>query len=215
MVLEIEKSRDLIGDVFGMEFDQALILDDIIKTNNLTNLLELGFAHGVSSCYFASILKDMGEGHLTTIDLIEVKNGRHPNIEELLNKLDLTEYVDIYFENTSYTWRLMKFIEENDEPIFDFCYIDGAHDWYVDGFAFLLVDKLLKPGGWIIFDDMNWTFGSSPSLKDTHYVQRMSDEEKNTPQIKKVFDLLVRTHPDYHNFNILHDGQWGVAQKKI
>lgn len=213
-MLEIEKTRDLMGNVFGMEFNQALVLDQLIKSNNLTNLLELGFAHGVSSCYFASILKDMGVGHLTTIDL-EIAKSRNPNIEQLLNKLGLTDFVDYYYENTSYTWRLMKFIEENDEPIFDFCYIDGAHDWYVDGFAFFLVDKLLKPGGYIIFDDMNWTFASSPSLKNTPYVQKMSDDEKNTAQIGKVFDLLVKTHPNYHNFDILNDNSWGIAQKKL
>lgn len=215
MVLEIEKTRDELEGIFGMGFEQALILDNIIKSNNYTNLLELGFAHGVSSCYFASILKDIGGGHLTTIDLMEAKTDRHPNIEELLNKLNLSEYVDYYFENTSYTWRLMKLIEENNEPIFDFCYIDGAHDWYVDGFAFFLVDKLLKPGGMIIFDDMNWCFASSPSLKNTTRVQRMTDDEKNTPHIKKVFDLLVKPHPNYHNFNMMYNNQWGVAQKKF
>ena len=102
MVLEIEKTRDELEGIFGMGFEQALILDNVIKTNNYTNLLELGFAHGVSSCYFASILKDMGGGNLTTIDIMEATN-RHPNIEELLNKLNLSEYVDYYFENTSYT----------------------------------------------------------------------------------------------------------------
>ena len=108
----------------------------------------------------------------------------------------------------------MKFIEENDGPIFDFCYIDGAHDWYNDGFAFLLVDKLLKPGGMIIFDDYNWSFGSSPSMQESPKVLAMSDEEREVPHIKKVFEVLVKTHPDYHNFRISEDGLWAIAEKK-
>ena len=80
----------------------------------------------------------------------------------------------------------MKFIEENDGPIFDFCYIDGTHDWYNDGFAFLLVDKLLKPGGMIIFDDYNWSFGSSPSMQESPKVLAMSDEERGS-SYKKSF----------------------------
>lgn len=156
--------------------------------------------------------KRNGGGHLTTIDLKTAKTQRNPNIEELLDKLELNEYVTPYFENKSYTWRLMKLIEENPDPIFDFCYIDGAHDWYNDGFAFLLVDKLLKPGGWIIFDDLTWTFATSPSLKNTDYVKNMTDEEKNTPQIKKVFDILVKKNENYHNFSVIKD--WGIAQKK-
>ena len=212
MVLEIEKSYEILKDVQGMVFDQALFMDNFLKKRNLTNLLELGFAHGASSCYMASTLNEMGEGHLTTIDLKGAKL-RLPNIETLLDKLDLNDLVTPYYENTSYTWRLMKFIEENDEPIFDFCYVDGAHDWYNDGFAFFLVDKLLKPGGWIIFDDMYWTFESSPALKNTARVKNMPKDEKSIPHISQVFNLLVKSHPYYCNFEI--HKSWGIAQKKL
>lgn len=67
------------------------------------------------------------DGHLTTIDLKSAKS-RKPNIEELLEKLGLSSYVTVYYEPTSYNWRLMRLIEENSKPIFDFCYIDGGHD---------------------------------------------------------------------------------------
>lgn len=212
MVLEIEKSNEILKDVPGMIFDQAVFMDNFLKKHNLNNLLELGFAHGTSSCYMASTLREMGEGHLTTIDLKSAK-FRQPNIETLLDKLDLNDLVTPYYENTSYTWRLMKFIEDNNEPIYDFCYVDGAHDWYNDGFAFFLVDKLLKPGGWIIFDDMFWTFESSPALKNTSRVKNMPEDEKSIPHIGQVFNLLVKTHPNYHNFEI--HKSWGIAQKKL
>lgn len=211
--MEIDHTHELIKDVFGMNMKEARLLDDLLKTNDLSNILELGFAHGVSSCYFASTLKDMGKGHLTTIDNTTAKT-REPNIEELLKKTGLEEYVTYYFEAVSYNWRLMKLIEENDGPIFDFCYIDGAHDWNNDGFAFLLVDKLLKPGGYIIFDDYNWSFSRSPSMSQSPRVLAMSKEEQETPQIKKVYDMLVKTHPNYHNFKILNDNSWALAQKK-
>ena len=211
--MEIEKTNGVIKDVFGMNLSQAKILDEFIKTNNLTNILELGFAHGKSSCFLASTLKDMGKGHLVTIDNNSAKT-RDPNITQLLEKLDLEEYVTYYFESVSYTWRLMKFIEDNDEPIFDFCYIDGAHDWYNDGFAFILVDKLLKPGGIIVFDDYDWSFASSPTMRKSDYVKNMSKEEKECSQVKKVYDILVKNHPNYHNFQILHKNQWAMAQKK-
>lgn len=212
MVLEIEKTYEIIKDVHGMIFDQALFMDDFLKTHNLTNLLELGFAHGASSCYMASTLKDMGEGHLTTIDLRSAQL-RLPNIQTLIDKLNFNDLITPYYEYKSYNWRLMRFIEDNDGPIFDFCYVDGAHDWYNDGFAFFLVDKLLKPGGWIIFDDMFWTFDTSPALSNTPRVKNMPVEEKSTPHISKIFDLLVRPHPNYHNFDI--HKSWGIAQKKL
>lgn len=211
--MELEDANKILKDVFGMSLGQAKYLEKFITNNKLSNLLELGFAHGVSSCYLATILKNNGKGHLTTIDLLSAKN-RKPNIEQLLKKLELTEYTSIYYEYESYNWRLMKFIEENNEPLFDFCYIDGAHDWNVDGFAFLLVDKLLKPGGWVIFDDMDWTFGSSPSMRNIGRVLNMPPDVKNTPHVSKVFEILVKKHPNYCNFETTNFG-WGITQKKI
>ncbi|WP_295722408.1 class I SAM-dependent methyltransferase [uncultured Methanobrevibacter sp.] len=212
MVLEIEKTYELIGDIPFMKLYEAKIIDNLVKTFNLTNLLELGFYHGVSSCYMASTLKEIGKGHLTTIDLHCAKDQYSPNIEQLLEKCDLREYVTIYYEN-SYNWRLMKFIQENPDPIFDFCFIDGAHDWYTDALAFSLVDKLLKPGGWIIFDDINWTFAECNEMKHFDYVKNMPFEEKTIPHIKLIFELLVQRNPNYCNFAVFNNG-WGIAQKK-
>lgn len=211
MVSEIEKTHELIGNVPFMQLKEAEKIDNLIKTFKLRNLLELGFYHGVSSCYMASSLKEIGGGHLTTIDLYRAKN-LSPNIEELLDKCQLRDYVTVHYEK-SYNWRLMKLIRENPEPIFDFCYIDGAHDWYTDALAFSLVDKLLRPGGWIIFDDISWTFAESPGMKDTDFVKNMPEEEKTTPQIKLIYDLLVKRNPNYCNFTIVNDW-WGIAQKK-
>lgn len=211
MVSEIEKTHELIGNVPFMQLKEAEKIDNLIKTFKLRNLLELGFYHGVSSCYMASSLKEIGGGHLTTIDLYRAKN-LSPNIEELLDKCQLRDYVTVHYEK-SYNWRLMKLIRENPEPIFDFCYIDGAHDWYTDALAFSLVDKLLRPGGWIIFDDISWTFAESPGMKDTDFVKNMPEEEKTTPQIKLIYDLLVKRNPNYCNFTIINDW-WGIAQKK-
>ena len=63
-----------------------------------------------------------------------------------------------HFEKRSYNWRLMKFLEAGMYEFFDFCYVDGTHNWYADGFAYCLVSRLLKPGGWVVFDDLYWSF---------------------------------------------------------
>jgi predicted O-methyltransferase YrrM len=81
----------------------------------------------------------------------------------------------------------MKFPEDDPTPRFDLCYLDGAHNWFVDGLAFFLVHRLLKPGGWIIFDDVDWTYESSPTLKDTEDVRKMpEDRVEKVVQIEKV-----------------------------
>jgi hypothetical protein len=97
-------------------------------------------------------------------------------------------------------------------PFFDFCFIDGAHSWAVDGFAFFLVEKLLKQGGWLLFDDLDWSYSMSQGLKDTDFVKNMPEDEKNTAQIERVFSLLVAQHQEFTNFNV--QKRFGWAQKK-
>jgi predicted O-methyltransferase YrrM len=173
-------------------------------------VLELGFAHGVSTCYLASAVDAGPHGRVVSIDL-ESARKRDPSAEALVARCGLSDVVELHYEPTSYTWRLMRFLEETPRRRFDFCFIDGAHSWFVDGFAFLLVDRLLAPSGWVVFDDLDWTYELSPTLKDTEFVRSMPDDERTTPQVRKIYELLVKTHPGYANFRT-HDG-WAYAQK--
>ena len=201
------------GHLQWMKLRRAEQLRSLFKEYDIKKCLELGFYLGKSSAFISSILSEMGRGHLTTIDLLSAKNN-HPNIEQLLNKLNLPKLVKIYYESKSYTWRLMKMIENN-HPLFDFCYIDGGHTWDDTGFAFFLVDKLLKPGGWIVFDDINYNFANSIKSKEKtpDWMKKMTKEELETKQVRKVWELLVKKHPNYKNFK--EDGDWGFAQKKL
>ncbi len=210
--MKIENIHNRVDGIPHMTKGQAQTITNFIMENQFQNILELGFRHGVSSCYMAGALDELGTGTITTVDLVSAQNA-NPNIETLLNELGLQDFVTVYFEQTSYTWRLMKMIEEDSSPRFDFCYLDGAHSWFVDGFTFFLIERLLLPGGWIIFDDLDWTYGSSPSLKNTARVKAMPRDEIDTAQVRKVYELLVKTHPSFHNF--LEKGQWGFAQKVV
>jgi predicted O-methyltransferase YrrM len=204
-----EISRKVAGIPY-MTLAQAKTITAFIEKNRIENILELGFSQGVSTCFMAGALDDLGRGSITTIDLEHTRNAT-PNIEELLQSLSLMKYVTVCYEPTSYIWRLMKLLEENPAPRFDFSYIDGAHSWFVDGFAFFLVDRLLMPGGWIIFDDLDWTYASSPTLRHTEKVRAMPREEREIPQIRKVYELLVKLHCSYGDF-MTKDG-WAYARK--
>ena len=99
-----------------------------------------------------------------------------------------------------------------DAPTFDFVFIDGAHTWEVDGLAFFLVDRLLEPDGWLLFDDVHWTLSASPTLHDSARVRALSEEERHTPQIMRVFSLLPMRQPGYDSF--LVKGNWAWAHKQ-
>ncbi len=197
--------------------DQAMILYEFLLKERPAACLELGFAHGVSSCYIAAALDEVGVGHLTSVDLASSRL-REPTIEELLERTGLGDRVTVVREPTSYTWFLKKEIEHSTTgnvctPVYDFCFVDGAKNWTIDGFAFFLVDKLLRQGGWVLFDDLNWNYASTGKAEsDGISLREMSDEELRTPHIALVFELLVKQHPSYGELRV-QDDHWAWAHK--
>ena len=194
------------------------LLYNFIVEHKPAECLELGFAHGVASCYIAAALDEIGAGRLTAVDLLDA-DWRKPSIEDLLSRAGLQRYVTVVRERTTYNWFLKKKIEENSsskgcEPVYDFCFIDGPKNWNVDGLAFFLVDKLLRPGGWILFDDLYWTYGAKGGEQTDGISHRtMGEDELNTPHIDLVFRLLVQQHPDYSEFKI--QGDWWAWAHKV
>lgn len=191
---------------------RARELFDFVRAEKPQAILELGFAHGASTCYMAAALAENGAGTVTTMDL-ESARKRTPNLDDLMRACRLERFVRPVYATTSYTWELAPLLErgQRDGACFDFAFIDGAHSWDTDGFAFFLVDRLLKPGSWILFDDLDWTYGASPTLGHTEAVARMPATERRTAQVGLVFDLLVRGHPGYGEFRV--DREWGWARK--
>ena len=209
--MKFDKVKRAVENIPYMDARTGRVFYDFILEHKPAQCLELGFAHGVSSCYIAAALHELGGGHLTCVDL-ESSVQRQPNIETLLEKTGLSDIVTVCREKTSYTWFLKKKIEErsdsdNCKPVYDFCYIDGCKNWTVDGYAFFLVDKLLNSNGWVVFDDYDWSYKkkqqkSGDTATDGIEHSQMSRDEFETPQIQTVFQLVVMQHPDYSHFKV-------------
>src|SRR5215469_13329572 len=183
-MLPIEIDRVLNG-IPVMTLEQGREISDFIRKNELRNCLELGFAHGVSTAYIAHAVKSLGNGRVVTIDREEARQ-RDPNISVVLSRAGVPDdVVEVYFEPKSYNWRLMRFLEEGRAGTFDFVYVDGAHTWEVDGLANYLALILLRPGGWILFDDLNWSFDKAKPPVNKPWVQALPKEEKATAQVRK------------------------------
>lgn len=207
-----EKVAEIVGKLPYMHIREARVFFDLITHNHLRSVLELGFFHGVSSTYIAGALaEELSPGHLTTIDLRTARD-RTPNITELLERAGLSHLATVFFEEKSFNWRLLELLRLSPPPYFDFCYFDGAHTWYDTGFAFCLVERMLTPGAWIVFDDLYFAFRNSNN-RDKAWVRRMPEEEQVTQQLLYVFELLVQTNPQFANFRRLN-GRFAFAQKK-
>lgn len=211
------KLEDVTEQVQGIPFmsphQGAIVYRHVMETQPEL-ILELGTGHGVSAAYMAAALDELGSGRIVTLD--KVGHGFDP--APLLRDLGLLDRVDLVLrEDSSYTWYLKEVIEArsdahgNCEPLYDFCFIDGSKTWTIDGLAVFLVEKLLRPGGWLLLDDLEWSFDSSPSGVAEPFP--LSHAERREPNVRAVFDLLIRQHPSFTEC-VVQDGSWGWARKQ-
>lgn len=219
MKFEAVKAR--VAGVPYISSELARDIFDFIIDAQPRQCLELGFGHGTSSCFIAAALEEVGHGHLTAVDLLPARQWQTPSIEDLLSRTGLKQWVEVVREPTSYTWFLKRKIMEQSadgacRPIYDFCFIDGAKNWTVDSAAFFLVDKLLRPEGWLLFDDLQWSYASKlkegKRISDGISLSGMGPDEIEEPHIELIFQLLVMQHPDYANFHV-KDNWFAWAQK--
>lgn len=221
--MRFEEISSMVGSVPFISRDNGRFLYDLILKERLTNILELGIAHGTATCYMAAALQEIGKGSITSVDLIEVKDTFQPSAEEQLKKTGLSEFATVIRMQTGYTWFLHDEIVNNTKDnvcneVYDLCIIDGPKNWTIDGAAFFFVDKLLKKDGWIVFDDYQWTYAGANRRRDstdgiTH--RSLSKDEQETPHIRDVFELLVKQHPHYGNLMVLDKTNWVIAQKTM
>ena len=210
----IDEVNKTWGKLQYMQIGQARALRELIIEHDLKDLLELGFFQGKSTAFMAAVLEELDRGHITAMDLVDALN-RTPPITEVLETLGLQHRVTPVYAQRSFTWEMCKLLEQRPSPQFDFCYIDGAHTWDGTGFAFFLVDMLLKPGGWVLFDDLNWSIAKSPSAaKMQKTYARYSEDEKDATPIRKVWELLVPSR-GYTKMREIKEFQWGLAQKPL
>jgi predicted O-methyltransferase YrrM len=192
-----------------MTFERGEQIHDFIRARRPSSCLELGTANGVGALYIGSALEANGYGTLTSVDKQQDAQIRRPRARDLVDDAGLSGRVTLVHEATSYTWFLHDTLRAQltptgeVEPKYDFVYIDGAHTWDVDALAFALADRLLVPGGWILFDDLEWVLDERwPSVPE---------HQRSLAQIREVWELLVLTHPRYDEFH--SDGHWAWARK--
>jgi predicted O-methyltransferase YrrM len=217
------KFEKVVKVVEGIPFiapDNARLLYDAVIDGNRRRLLELGFAHGAATCVMAAALDELGRGEVVAVDLESAREWQQPSVEELLARSGLSQYVTIVRETTSYTWHLHNELRARVDAgagleTFDLCIIDGPKNWTIDGAAFLMVDRLLRPGALLVMDDVDWTYAAVDSGRDAtdgiaH--RELSEAERRTPHVREIAELLVMQHPSYGDF-VFTETDWFLATK--
>jgi hypothetical protein len=187
----------LAGEMDG-EYSQTTVdfVRDTFRDNLNITIGEFGIWRGATTFQLARVLNGHGAIHIfdysdnTTVVKEKLERRGHRNIVAWGSSYKLLD---------SYNWSLKKILEDNENPFFDFFYLDGAHTWAIDALTFLLCDRVLKVGGYIHFDDYAWRLrGSSlDPLKVPQTAQMYTDEQIEALQVRAIVDLLVKRDPRY------------------
>ena len=131
--------------------EEGNFLQQVIRNARPQVSLEVGCAYGISSLYICAALREVNAAKHIILDPYQ-----HSVWEGLgLANLRRAGYLDLidFHEIPSYQY-LSRLAEEH--VTIDFAFIDGNHIFdyvFVDLF---LIDKLLRPGGIVILDDLSW-----------------------------------------------------------
>ena len=93
--MSLQKVKQAVQNLPYMSLKKAQVMQNFIHKYNVSSILELGFYHGVSTCYMAAALEGIDRGSIVSIDLHSAKK-REPNIEEFLVKCGYLDTVDFY-----------------------------------------------------------------------------------------------------------------------
>jgi predicted O-methyltransferase YrrM len=184
-----------------------------IVQNRLTACLELGSGHGATSCVIGAAVQETG-GRAVTIDM---RLHQPANAQSLKQHVGLGPELEVIIDPLGYNWWLADLLRQQDagdayQPLFDFIFLDGAHEWQPDALAVYLAVQLLKPGGWLVLDDLDFSLRSMPHWRNSH--GHLSDRELDTCQIGMVWDLVIKHHPELQNFHVSEGSRVGWARKR-
>jgi hypothetical protein len=168
-------------------------IERLIAANPNAVIAEIGVGIGATTLAIAEAMDGRGTLHLFDFD---------DALEELCADLAARGFTNVVpHGNTrrhwdSYQWPLTKLIDSGAGPMFDYVYLDGAHTVLHDLGAFFLIDKLLKRGGVLEFDDYKWHFGKSKWMVGQRF-DFIPDDQEDFMHVKFVLDHFVTRNPRY------------------
>ena len=176
---------------------------------NVNSYAEIGIDKGITTMQVCKKLKSGASLYLFDT------NEKCNNVKKMINdkygdKFKVYIYTsDVLKSRDNYNWHLANLYSESVK--FDYVYIDGSHDFTIDGLSYFIVDLMLNKNGYIEFDDYEWTFGlcrtylQSEIANNPNHPQnldfRYSKDQQNTPHVKKIIDIFVKNNKSYIEVN--------------
>lgn len=143
----------------GVKVPEGYHLYSLIKDNKFKNILEVGFAYGISALFMTQALKENGSGKLISIDpnqSTQWKNIAVKHLKQSLGEADFSKYSEL-LEEPSYS-AMSKLLSSktfgSGANSMDLIFIDGMHLFDYTLVDLFYSDLLLRVGGVVVLDDI-------------------------------------------------------------
>jgi predicted O-methyltransferase YrrM len=184
--------------------DVLAVLRRLLDTKDEVSVAEVGIGIGATSREVAKMMNGKGELHLFDYEETVAKVEGELRSEGLADGITIVPYGNSRRTYDSYSWPLAKLaieeINRGGSGIFDLAYLDGGHVFHHDAPACVALKELIRPGGYLVLDDVHWSFaksrsanpGRKPEIRD-----RYTQEQIETSHVKMVDRLIMKNDPRF------------------
>lgn len=132
------------------EQDKTLV--DAVLQEKPHRVIETGFAYGFSAMIFVKTMLEMGVEAPYSVSIDPRQSGSALDDAGVLacEDVGISEFVKLYTDGSEYT--LPRLIQEGET--FDMGFVDGCHLFELAFMDIFFMNRLIKPGGLILVDDM-------------------------------------------------------------
>lgn len=160
-------------------------------------VLEVATGYGKAAVYLAAAASQ-GDGHLYSSDLVEHSwQGR--TARDFLDLAGVTSFSSLDLGRDA-RWYLLELFTSRPDAWIDLAYVDATHTVEVDAFVALAAWEHLRPGGILVFDDLDWI----PAIHGGDHAGRFSSPHQS--HVRALFCYLSRL-PD-----AAECAEWGATQ---
>lgn len=156
------------------------LLYRLVAEFNKPEVVEVACCFGKATLYLAAAAKRRG-GFVNCVDIDEyLWKGR--SAADLLRQADLLDICQITFGRDA-RWYLLDLFRQRPGQWIDLAYLDLTHTVEVDSFVALALWTHIRPGGILVFDDLDWV----PAV---HGLVNKDISEPNISHVQVIFDYI-------------------------
>lgn len=184
------------------------LMHRIITHYRNPEVLELACGYGKITPYLGKAA-DAVNGRVRAIDHeYQTWEGKSP--VDRVHEAGVGDVCDFTFDVDA-RWYTLDLLRDQPGRWIDFVYLDLSHTIEIDAFVALAVWTHLRPGGIVVFDDLDWSPGEHGTETDQNRTNR-----PNTQQMQILFDY-IRQQPDVGDQTTWGEKElnwrWGFIQK--